>query len=752
MSHPTPTRLQMAKASLTATVVVSAAAALTVGVASPAPDLLDHEKRLVSTQVTLAAESDDTNAVVGIYGVGPIFWTADLLGLTPDDLLDTVLGLVGDSDLGGQIGDILDLLGENFPIGFDVKGPLPSDVYDGVNDLNYSGTGTVDLLRTVLSTVLGENIVNAVWDDRTIPIIGTIPGLGSLLQGLVGTTPLFNQRRAILLSDNLGGLSTALAYRQMIDAVVNNSADWGEGVTGQWLLNYNNPSRPGGGLAALLTPFTALSGLNLSMPDAGSYTNGEANGGNVTKILNTSILDVAYAYSLMSDAPTTFSAVAWANALVGALLPTYVIPDNLDLTNTNLDELTPGLTAALTNGLGTMIDPTGGQGTSVIPGLGPILGVFGLNIDGLAGTGNYLTYDSGNLPLLEPFELGPRLLNLIPGFHFSTALTDSVQDALQMMVNMGYQDVDPETLQRSYDEGGEQAYVYHSALTPTQQFDATNLIVNTLISGIQDNALTPSKWATEIAGMDLTPLLDNDLTRPVAAALRQALEVVRTVYNSVSTAVSPAFHAVTNVLDNLNDQITAALDSSFKPTAPADDSADSADSAASITSIPSRTKRVRTLEVSAKEVEGTAKVSADKVTKDKLTKDEETIDVKDDTVTKVANEDTQDKDTAEAATATADETDAKAERQSEVKTPAKKPWKKFQARSHRDTSAKRQAATSDSESTGTGNARARHAHGNSGSTAGHARHEAGPKKNAATKKHTPTKKQHTASKKHRAAA
>ena len=597
MSTSTPPRLQSIKWSLTATAVLGTATALTAGVAVAGPEAYVHEKRVISSQFALAA--DDTDAVVGVYGVGPIFWTAELLGLTPDNLIDVALGLIGDIDL-GEIGDIIDLLGA---VDVDIKGPLPSDVYDAVNNLNYTGT---DSILAIVQQVTG--LSGFAWTITQ-----------AILRPILDSSIVANQRRAVLLSDNLGGLTTALAYRQMIDAVVNDAPDWAEGITAQLLLNFNSPSRPGGGLAALLTPFTNLAGLNLSMPDAGSYVNADA-----TKILNTTIVDLAYAYSLMSDAPTTFSGIAWANALVGGLLPTYVIPDELDLANTNVDELGGDLAAALPDILLQFVDPTGGQGTATLGAIGYLLDLLGLDADGVVGESYYLTYDSGNLPLLEPLEVIPRLVNLIPGFHLSTALTDSVQEALQMMVNMGYQDVDPETLQRTYEQGGEQAYIYHSALTPTQQLDATNLIVNTLITGIQENALTPSQWRTEIAGFDLTPLFDNALTRPVATALRQALEVVRDVYNAVYDATEPALKRVTGVLDDVNERITTGLDRTFKPGEPeADSPAEASNTApttlASVTSLPKNPHevRTRTLAVAAQDVGGavfdTAEESADPV-------------------------------------------------------------------------------------------------------------------------------------------
>jgi len=580
MTKPTPHRLQKAKAAAVTTAVVATTAALTAGVGSAAPEALLAHKRTMEAEVALTAsvpglpnipglEDLDLSGIPklgGAYAVGPVFWAAELLGIMPIDVIKAAAGLLGGSEVAGLVTELLDLLEFLSPVDLGVKGPWPSDVYNAVNNLDPLVSGLVDMI--------GEPI-------QAIPIVGPIvwEAIDGIVEKIIDTAPVLNQRRAFIFSESLGGLTTSLGYRDMIKAVQSNAADWKEGVTGQWLIFFNNPSRPGGGLFALATPITNLFGLNLSTPPAGSYTNGAANGGDITKVLNTSILDISWAYNILSDAPTTLNPLAWANAAVGAVFLTYLLPSTKPQNNI-LSHVIPELALSTIDGLKTILDVTGGQSLEMVPGWSEIvkvvkkLDLLGIGVDEVLkeianvtkfpGTGSYITYDSGNLPLLEPFRIIPRLVSLIPGVHIPTPLTDSVEEALRMMINMAYQDVDPLTLQRQYNMAGDQAYFYKNPLTPTQRLAAQKLIFNTLLDGIVANALTPSKWTPTIPGLNLAPIFENDITYAISAALTQIVEGIRAAVNPLFGAVETGLKPVTDALDDIEGQITDALDNVFE--------------------------------------------------------------------------------------------------------------------------------------------------------------------------------------------
>ncbi|WP_135457967.1 PE-PPE domain-containing protein [Mycobacterium sp. DL99] len=570
MSQPIPPRLHKAKAAATAAAIVATTAALTAGVASSAPEALAAHNRSVQADVELVADAGQIPDIVGIYGVGPIFWTAQILGITPENVIKAAGGLTGNTELANVAITLLNVLDKISPIDAGVKGPMPSDVYNTVNDLDYTFTGLSQMFG------LGENNAFINW--------------------IVKHAPVLNQRRDIILSESLGGLTTSMAYRDMINAVQSNDPNWDVGVTGQWLIFVNNVSRPGGGLFALATPFTNLFGLDLTTPDAGSYTNADK-----TKVLNTSILDITWAYNPLSDVPTTLNPLAWANSLAAGVFLTYLLPDE---GNNIGNHVLPKLGAGILDGVKVMLDPTGGQGLQMIPVLGDLLKLFNVNVLNYPGKATYITYDSGNLPLLEPFRVIPHLANLVPGVHIPTPLTDSVEDALRKMVNMGYQDVNPDTLERTFGEAGDQAYLWHSPLTPTQQLAANQVVFNALIDGIQEHALNPEAWTPALPGADFKPIVQNALTVAVAKAMRDALEVVQNGANPMFDAVEKGLAPVTHALDGINAQMETAIDNMLKVNG---STANKQSGKQAITSVPSGDNVLKTLslEAPAADIEGT---------------------------------------------------------------------------------------------------------------------------------------------------
>ncbi|MED5813741.1 PE-PPE domain-containing protein [Mycolicibacterium sp. 050232] len=558
MSQPTPPRLSIAKTAATTAAVLATTAALTAGVASSAPEALAAHNRSAQADVELmAASNPDVGKIpdiVGIYGVGPIFWTAQALGITPENVIRAAGGLTDNTALAETVIGLLNLLDAVSPVEAGVKGPMPSDVYDAVNGLQYTFTGLAHML--------------GISDDSFI---------GSILNEIVKTAPILNQRRSIILSESLGGLTTSLAYRDMINAVQSGDADWGDGVTGQWLIFVNNVSRPGGGLFALATPFTNLFGLNLTTPDAGSYTNADK-----TKVLNTSILDITWAYNPLSDVPTTLNPLAWANSAAAGVFLTYLLPDE---GNNIGNHVLPKLITGIGDGVWTMIDPTGGQGTSMIPIAGKILDRIGVKFLDFPGTATYITYDSGNLPLLEPFRMAPHLLNLVPGVDIPTPLTDSIEPALRKLVNMGYQDVNPVNLERTFAEAGEQAYLWHSPLTPTQQLEAVQTVFNALVDGVQENALNPEAWTPKLPGTDFKPIVQNAVAMAVSKAVNDAIdEIQKNATNPMFDAVEKGLAPVTHALDDINDQVESAIDNMLKVNG---STANKQSSKQAITSVPS---------------------------------------------------------------------------------------------------------------------------------------------------------------------
>ena len=561
-SAPTPPKLAMAKTAAVTAAAMATTAALTLGVTSPAFQAqvervsVGVEQRAVTAEVELAA-------IVGLYGVGPIFWIADALGITPENVILGAVGLLDNPTITAAVQQILTVVGLVVETG--APGPLPGDIYDSVNGLSYTGDLVLGLvpagLKNLPLPLLAATALNAVFGTN-IPELATI---GKAAEAIVKATPILNQRRAIIFSEGLGALSTSLAYRDMIEAVTSNDPEWGEGVTAQWLIFVNNVSRPGGGLFSLATPFTNLFGVDLTTPAAGSHTNAASNNGKITKILNTSVLDISWAYNATSDAPSTLNPLAWANAIAGSVLLTYLIPDDLDFGNTNLGSQAGPLALGLLNGAGVMLDITGGQGSAVIPLINEIFDLLQLKpLPGIVGKDTFITYDSGNLPLLEPFDLGPRLLGIL-GVNVPQPLLNSIEGALRLAVNTGYQDVDPATLLRGFDMAGEQALLWHSPLTPSQQVEGGQIIANRLLDDIQANLLNPVAWTPSVFGQTafndtMKALIQNQIALAVSALVNQGIDGAQGLANGAFDGIQTALKPLLQAADGFNAQTEGAVD------------------------------------------------------------------------------------------------------------------------------------------------------------------------------------------------
>lgn len=472
-------------------------------------------------------------AIAGVYGVGPIFQLPALVGLDrPQDLLVASVSQLGNPPLARSVTALLDALTRVAPIETGVPAFGPGGTYDSVNGLQYTTDAVAGLLG-----------------------IGPKTPFYPQLNSLIG--PMVNQRRALLLGLDLGGTEAAMAMRRMISGAQNDGSGWGAGtpgVTGVVSLLLRNPSRPGGGLLALLTPHANVFGLNLTNPEAGSYTNPGK-----SQMLNLAIIDVALAYDLVSDAPTSLNPISWLNGVIGQLLPTFQGPDSgLPAQLAAVNSLVglgrrDGLLSAAVDATKLVLDPTGGQGAALVPGLGPVLGKVIPGFVASPGKSVYLTYNSGKLPLLEPFEVVPRFLSYLPGFSISTPVTSSFASLLTQVVAVGYQDVQLTTdtggdpvFVRSFDRAGQQAQLLASPISPLDASRAPRALFDALATGLQQNLLSPEKQRLTVAGLPLGSVVyDNPLTHTVAHALRSAVGQLKAVADPVLDAAGSLF----NVLD-----------------------------------------------------------------------------------------------------------------------------------------------------------------------------------------------------------
>jgi len=524
-----------------ASAAMTAATALAVTAVAPSPDKFSGDVSHVEAAAAQVQADVELAAVVGFYGVGPVFQLASLAGATPPAVLAGLAALTGNVALADTI-NVLDRLIKATeavsPLEQGVTAPGPSGVYNSVAGLEYSSS--------YLARLLGIKPNSPVYNQVT---------------NLIG--PISGQRRAYILSLGVGGTSTAIALNDMITAVESGDPNWeasgNPGVTGVAAFMVRNPSRPGGGFLALFTPVTQQFGVNMSNPDLSGTSGGSYISPDKKEILNISITDVAFKYDLMSDAPSTiYNPVSWLNSLVGFVLPTYLIPKEENI-GSAVGSVVPGAIAGVGNAILVTADPTGGQGLRVVPVVGPLLQALGaeglLDATRIPGQDTYITYDSGNLPLLEPFTVVQRLLGYLPGINIPTPIADALEPALQQLVDVGYQDVQltykngVPTFTRTMDMGGTQAIAVNSPITAEQSLQLPQAVTNALVRGVNESIITPSGPGLQV-GLSLKPLLSgNPLAVGVGTALESALAVSMAVVNPLFDASEQLLTPVAQVAD-----------------------------------------------------------------------------------------------------------------------------------------------------------------------------------------------------------
>ncbi|WP_372943087.1 hypothetical protein [Mycolicibacterium sp.] len=303
-----------------------------------------------------------------------------------------------------------------------------------------------------------------------------------------------------------------------------------------------NTSRPGGGIIALLNPLSSLVGINLANVD------GREGNGNVT------FWDITAAYDLLSDAPSTiYNPVAWANSATGAVMPTYLIPQNVETFASVIEDVVSGNIS-----LDTIM---------ALLATGDIASLFHAK---QGADGNlYITYDSGHLPLLEPFQFLPRTISYLPGFDISTPFSESFNDVLTQLVAMGYQDVDlkdgdpgeiPSFL-REWDEGGTQAKFWTSPVSFEDGLQAPQALFNALIgdgisTGLTGNLLRPDAQELTLFGSSALgdAVYKNPVSVAVAGLLREALLELKNQLNPIFDAID-SNEFVKTVAQTLDDAV-----------------------------------------------------------------------------------------------------------------------------------------------------------------------------------------------------
>lgn len=315
-----------------------------------------------------------------------------------------------------------------------------------------------------------NNVLNSaafggyVLGTATRPNLLASGGTGPLLMAVGTGVPAAIQAYQAMLSSANG--NTLPGYDALVAAGKVNSITGkpctsgltcvqGTNVTNLPIALIRNPETPNGGLYARFAPIFNLFGSNPVSPNASS--------GSSTGIrLNGAIINIALGYDALSDFPETLNPFALANSVMASALPTYLLSGGT-IKGTDTDTMIENLVGLLT--LGT-------PRTS------------------------YSTFAPNDLPLLEPLRLPSRILNevfkqaKIP-ITLGTPLADAVQPALEILVNIGYTDVQTPseggTYNRTYDQSAQHVpFLSQATLTPQEWAAVPGDVVKALFNGFRD--------------------------------------------------------------------------------------------------------------------------------------------------------------------------------------------------------------------------------------------------------------------------
>jgi len=349
-----------------------------------------------------------------------------------------------------------------------------------IPDVDVLGTITINLDYALsVPTVLADD-VNAFPFGGFTPVISTFkrqPG------GTLGA--------AILGGSGLGAYQAGVAYEALLASAKGNtpagytplvpsgkvSSVTGEpctsgltcvqgvNVTNLALAQVNNPGTPNGGLYARFAPILNLFGVE-------GVSQGGMSGSSTGVALNAATVGLALGYNLMSDFPATLNPFALANSVLATALPTNFL-GGATLAGTSEDVIYAKLGA-----------------------------LAALNLSSTT----YGTLVPTDLPLLEPLRLPARLINAafqalgVP-ITVPTLLADALQPAAEILVNIGYTDVQTPseggTYNRTYDQSGTYTpYLSVNPLTPAEWAQVPGDVVRALINGFLPRLGNSARAAT----------------------------------------------------------------------------------------------------------------------------------------------------------------------------------------------------------------------------------------------------------------
>lgn len=359
--------------------------------------------------------------------------------------------------------------------------------------------GALDALGVDVEGLLPPE-VQAIFDTLGVDIDNVPSNSVDINNAINGVPFTLNSRVAVVLGFGAGSYATTQAYQALIESAQGNTR---EGYTplvpgpvvpilGQLtnrtnmvLVLIRNPGRPNGGLAARFSPLAEIFGIDTVTPPGGRTPNTVPGIG-----LNTTTVDVTWAYDILSDAPVTLNPISWANSLAASIF--------------------------VTNLLGG-VEVAGDNPQDIIVNAGLVL--TGL----VSGQSYYLTLVPDDLALLEPFRLPVRVINAVTGWNLDTPVIDAIEPAVRILVDIGYPDVvrEPDgTYHRTYDTAGDPTPLLSEFPldSPAAYLQVPVDVVRALVRGFQEEfPILAPREVTRTPSTSTSPSVVAELEDPVPA-------------------------------------------------------------------------------------------------------------------------------------------------------------------------------------------------------------------------------------------
>lgn len=234
------------------------------------------------------------------------------------------------------------------------------------------------------------------------------------------------------------------------------------------------------------------------------------------------------------------------------ILSAIKLPDLSQILPPALVTAINGVTEAISNGAPLMsaVEPL----IAAVRDLGPQLVSQLLQALPIPSGLVHLPWGAGTSPAIAPFALVQKLISHASSVGLPTPLLSTVQGVLAQLI-----DADSPGATIAFGLDGLPMVVHNAGASPMTAVNALQMpqvLVNTLLTGISTNLLSPENIHLKLGSIDLSGIFNNAVVVGVAHMVRAALEKIRTAANPIFDTFEQALTPIATVLDQLAGDVT----------------------------------------------------------------------------------------------------------------------------------------------------------------------------------------------------